>query len=132
LVDVSIRQDRILKAIVANSEPHSELGFDRRVVSAFTPTGDGENSGLQFVMPLSGKDFTATGSTTLPFDSWLVAVRMTSRRLSPTELGEALPQRKAKGSKSDMAEILELTMMETMVDEEEEESRAENGQSKIS
>lgn len=88
LPDASIWHDRILK--VMGGAGLGEVDQSKKVTTIFTPKGQGENSGIRSVVPLSGKAQAASGVAVFAHDDWLIVVRMTSASLAPADLDPAL------------------------------------------
>lgn len=90
IANVSLWQDRIAQQILRPDGPLGTIDRAKGTETPFTPAGGGSQSGSRLVFPVSGKANTATGSAVLAVDQWLVAIRMTSRTLSPTALDSQL------------------------------------------
>lgn len=90
LPSVAIWADRIEVAMLSSSESYGTFDRTGRLWTTFTPTTGGADSAIRFVYPVSGKDPRATGAAIEQRGDWLVAVRITSSKLSAMELDGVL------------------------------------------
>ncbi|MCJ2181874.1 hypothetical protein MTR62_04035 [Novosphingobium sp. 1949] len=86
LPDVSIWQDRILTTIARNMGGWGKVGEEPAQRASFSPVNGVPDSGALLTVALDGSQAYATGSAILSDGTWLLALRMTSRRFTQSQL----------------------------------------------
>lgn len=92
LPDVSIWAERVADTIVEREDTYGRFDQAGRRWVLYTPTSGGTDSGIRFVYPVSGKEFSATGAAFEQHGDWLLGVRISSQKLDPAGLEARLAQ----------------------------------------
>lgn len=86
----SVWQDRIAAIVTSAQNRLGTIKAETAIHGSFTPFGRSIDSGSLLVYAGGGNPTTATGSAVMTSGEWVVAVRMSSRSLSPADLEQRL------------------------------------------
>lgn len=86
LVDVSLWQDRVYTAMKESPNTGPIIEEEALRANFSPPQGGGADSGYRIAAPSRNKGVASTGFGMFPHDGWLIAVRMSSARLTAQEL----------------------------------------------
>lgn len=111
LDDASVWHDRINVVMHGGRLGTVVVGSER--TAEFVPRGDKVASGIATVLALTGKSIKASSVAILPRNGWMIAVRLSSSTMNPTELKElldaitaAIPLPSTKGEKPSPAYVI--------------------------